>query len=221
MKNGNGNFRRLTLRMLGALLMLCACFLVGNLTAFGQTNRQEEVPDSSYGAGGTKRTHTITGPFKTTVQVEVRDPQGVLREYTSTTTQVEKGSNETVIFYDCNGKKTYEEQTTTDSKGNKVEFKLERYEAGKQISGIQRFTDSSGKEHSQTWNPETGNYKEDVVLTEWPSSKTSRPQHDTSVCPINHYTKQPVGGFNIICEDSEPDNFKTYGFNIDYTRLRR
>jgi len=147
MKNETGEFTRSTPRPLGALLMLCACMLVANVSAFGQTEKHEtqEVPDGSYGAGGTKRTYTSIGPYSKVVQVDVRDPQGVLREHTSTSTGVGKVSSETVIFYDCNGKMSYYERTGTDFQGNKDDFVLERFEDGKKISGIRRYTDANGK----------------------------------------------------------------------------
>src|SRR5437016_7121337 len=104
--------------------------------------------------------------------------------------------------------------------GEKHSVTDQRYKGGdfmNPVSGVDRlYAPDGSEERSRRWNPKEEKWEKWEKAPESTSDEISAPR-DTSVCPINNYANQLVGGFNIIREDSTPDNFNTYGLDLSFT----
>ena len=233
MKNQTRDFARLTTRVICAGLLLCAWPLLDNTSIFGQTISRTQYDDDTYGPHGIKTIEIREGPVAeisvteftppagTKIQekrTEIEDPNEVLREEHLTTTDLvtKKTTRQLDEYYDCKGKETYVKDVRYDAFGNEIYREEERYKDGKQTSGHIMKVDAKGKKTNEEYDSKTGKYGS--VAFEG-SSEISTPERDTSVCPVNTYANQIVGGFNLIREDSNPDNFNTYGANLSFTHF--
>jgi hypothetical protein len=179
-------------------------------------------PNAAYGEGGTKETFTTTTretEGSNLTRVTVKDSKKVIREKKETYTYPGQGKRkeEYDSKYDGNGKKTYTKITKASILGEETSYEELKYEKGKQVSGFWRYFDKDGKKHTKTWNPKTEGYEEIALNTGPTSEEISAPPTDTTASD-NFQPNEIFGGFSLIREDSEPENFNTYGFQSSYTR---
>ena len=220
MKNEKGNSTLLTPRTLRLGLVICVVLLAYSVSAFAQT--PGTYPDNTYPGGSkevgkTVETKDTSGNKVLLNAIGISDSNKVIRELhlTHTDPVTKKVVSQSDWYYDCKGKLTSSREVKYDQLGNEIYRKEEKFKDGKQTSGSERGTDQNGKKFKRSHNPKTGKYEDVDVAFEAPS-EISAPR-DTSVCPINNYANQIFVGFNIIREDSTPDNFNTYGFDFSFT----
>ena len=220
MKNEKGNSTLLTPRTLRLGLVICVVLLAYSVSAFAQT--PGTYPDNTYPGGSkevgkTVETKDTSGNKVLLNAIGISDSNKVIRELhlTHTDPVTKKVVSQSDWYYDCKGKLTSSREVKYDQLGNEIYRKEEKFKDGKQTSGSERGTDQNGKKFKRSYNPKTGKYEDVDVAFEAPS-EISAPR-DTSVCPINTYANQIFVGFNLIHEDSKPDNFNNPGLNFSFT----
>jgi len=138
-------------------LCLLLFVLLPTAAALAQT-----VPDSKYGAGGTKETtkttHANGDVEKTTTW---RDKSGTIREQDSDITATSGAETETHAWYDAKGDKTAEDADKWDSFGFWEYSREEDYTSGVLSKGdIWEYDPSRGEDIHKVWDPTLQKYVE-------------------------------------------------------------
>lgn len=119
--------------------------------------------------------------------------------------------------YDCDGELISKSRRVEDSSGLGTYYRVEKYKKGVLYAGIVMETDINGKSSYKSFNSKTQKYEDN------PNGDLRRfnPMSNLRLCQdkdIDFKPNEIVGGFSLIREDSEPEDFNTYGFQSSYTR---
>src|SRR5687768_11381422 len=145
---------------------VCLAILLGGSYLFfpasvaAQDGKPTVEPDSTFGAGGKKKTTSKKDADGTiTVETEYRDPNNKLRRKEVEITKRNGDKTKTKEDYDCNEKLVSKEQETEANNGRWTTKLKEQYKDGKLVSGTLDEDFNGTKKHKE-FNPKTGVYEE-------------------------------------------------------------
>jgi hypothetical protein len=193
-------------------------------------------PDKTYGEGGTRETLKREG--KDDVTVVIKDPEGHERRfiYTYKLAQVNvyemefkdvkveeiryyKSAPQGLTGFEHFQYLIYMKIVRIDGSGKELDYEEAHFLGGGRVKGIRRILTEKGEKVTERINPTTGRWETGKFISnDYEADEIGPPPEDTTTFPTTFKANEIVGGFSVIREESDPEDFNTYGFQSSYTR---